>query len=47
MRFTGGILVIARKFDPDNFGLTIATVVLLNVGLIPLIMSTFGMIGIV
>jgi hypothetical protein len=47
VRFTGGILVITRESDPDNVGLTIATVVLLNVGLVPLIMSTLGIIGIV
>jgi hypothetical protein len=47
VRFTGGILVIERESDPENLGLTIATVVLLNVGLVPLIMSTLGILGIV
>ncbi|KAH8820643.1 hypothetical protein F5884DRAFT_56988 [Xylogone sp. PMI_703] len=47
VRYIGGILVIVKKSHPDNAGLTIATVVLLNVGLVPLIMSTLGMIGVV
>jgi hypothetical protein len=43
----GGIIVIALSSNPDNIGLTIGAIVLLNVGVIPLIVSTVGLIRLV
>ncbi|KAF5568822.1 hypothetical protein FPHYL_2629 [Fusarium phyllophilum] len=42
-RLAGGILTILRQSDPTSIGLIIATTVLLNVGLIPLMISMVGM----
>ncbi|RKK92331.1 hypothetical protein BFJ68_g15930 [Fusarium oxysporum] len=41
-RLAGGILTILRQSDPTSIGLIIATTVLLNVGLIPLMISMVG-----
>jgi hypothetical protein len=46
VRLTGGILTIIRESDPRNIGLIIATTVLLNIGLIPLLLSAVGFIRI-
>jgi hypothetical protein len=43
-RLAGGILTILRQSDPTSLGLIIATTVLLNVGLIPLMISMVGFI---
>ncbi|KAF5576384.1 hypothetical protein FPCIR_12643 [Fusarium pseudocircinatum] len=42
-RLAGGILTILRQSDPTSIRLIIATTVLLNVGLIPLMISMVGM----
>jgi hypothetical protein len=47
VRLAGGIIVIALSSNPDNIGLTIGAIVLLNVGVIPLIISTVGLIRLV
>jgi hypothetical protein len=47
VRLVGGIIVIALSSNPDNIGLTIGAIVLLNVGVIPLIVSTVGLIRLV
>ncbi|PKS08022.1 hypothetical protein jhhlp_006634 [Lomentospora prolificans] len=39
VRLVGGCLVLATEHDPQNLGLLITTIVLLNVGLIPLLFS--------
>ncbi|KAK8861835.1 hypothetical protein PGQ11_008070 [Apiospora arundinis] len=38
VRLTGGALVLASQNDPKNISLITATIVLLNIGLVPLIM---------
>ncbi|KAF4444207.1 hypothetical protein FACUT_788 [Fusarium acutatum] len=46
-RLAGGILTILRQSDPTSIGLIIATTVLLNVGLIPLMISMVGFIRLI
>ncbi|KAF4338222.1 hypothetical protein FBEOM_7887 [Fusarium beomiforme] len=46
-RLAGGILTIIRQSNPTSIGLIIATTVLLNVGLIPLIISMVGFIRLI
>ncbi|KAF5723456.1 hypothetical protein FMUND_1780 [Fusarium mundagurra] len=46
-RLAGGILTILRQSDPTSIGLIIATTVLLNVGLIPLMISLVGFIRLI
>ncbi|KAH7258935.1 uncharacterized protein BKA55DRAFT_638588 [Fusarium redolens] len=46
-RLAGGILTILRQSDPTSLGLIIATTVLLNVGLIPLMISMVGFIRLI
>ncbi|KLP05063.1 Uncharacterized protein LW94_14140 [Fusarium fujikuroi] len=46
-RFAGGILTILRQSNPTSIGLIIATTVLLNVGLIPLMISMVGFIRLI
>ncbi|KAI5459005.1 hypothetical protein BGZ63DRAFT_490882 [Mariannaea sp. PMI_226] len=47
LRFVGGILTIVHESSPGNVGLMIATIVLLNVGMIPLLISVFGIVGLI
>lgn len=44
VRFVGGILVILQASKPTDIGLIIASIILLNVGVIPLMVSTLGLI---
>ncbi|KAL6914827.1 hypothetical protein FSST1_012587 [Fusarium sambucinum] len=46
-RLAGGILTILRQSDPTSLGLIISTTVLLNVGLIPLMISMVGFIRLI
>ncbi|KAF9767727.1 hypothetical protein IL306_015068 [Fusarium sp. DS 682] len=46
-RLAGGILTIIRQSNPTSIGLIIATTVLLNVGLIPLMISMVGFIRLI
>ncbi|KND94044.1 hypothetical protein TOPH_00926 [Tolypocladium ophioglossoides CBS 100239] len=43
MRLAGGAIIIALEKDPDNLGLIIAAIILLNVGVIPLIVADLGL----
>lgn len=43
VRLTGGILTVIEEQHPGNKGLIIATIIFLNIGLIPLIMSLGGL----
>ena len=43
MRLAGGPIIIALEKDPNNIGLIIAALVLLNVGVIPLIVADLGL----
>ncbi|KAK7947740.1 uncharacterized protein PG986_008626 [Apiospora aurea] len=47
VRLTGGALALASLNDPKNIGLITATIVLLNIGLVPLIMPFHALIRIV
>ncbi|KAJ9136617.1 hypothetical protein NKR23_g9747 [Pleurostoma richardsiae] len=47
IRLVGSILIIVEEQNPDSLGLIIATIVLLNVGLIPLIMSFLDVVRLV
>ncbi|KAM0550270.1 hypothetical protein ACHAPJ_008940 [Fusarium lateritium] len=47
VRLAGGILAILRQSDPSSIGLIIATTVLLNVGVIPLMISMLGFIRLI
>lgn len=44
VRFVGAILIIVEEQNQGNRSLIIATIVLLNIGLIPLIMSLLGIV---
>lgn len=44
MRLVGGAITIALERDSANVGLLVAAMILLNVGVVPLIMSTLGML---
>jgi hypothetical protein len=44
VRLVGGIIVIVLSSKQENIGLIIAAIVLLNVGIIPLLISTVGLI---
>ncbi|KAH8887209.1 hypothetical protein GQ53DRAFT_827381 [Thozetella sp. PMI_491] len=44
IRIAGGVVVILLQSNPDSLGLIIAALVLLNVGVVPLIISTLGLI---
>lgn len=46
VRLAGGIISIIRSSNPNDIGLIIADFVLLNVGLIPLLVSLIGIIRI-
>ncbi|OBT47296.1 hypothetical protein VE00_02066 [Pseudogymnoascus sp. WSF 3629] len=46
-RLTGGTLVLASQHDPENTHLLTATIVLLNIGLVPLIMPFHALTRIV
>ncbi|KAH6898063.1 hypothetical protein B0T10DRAFT_543099 [Thelonectria olida] len=46
-RLSGGILTIILESDPRNIGLIIATTVLLNIGLVPLLLSAVGFIRLI
>lgn len=46
MRLVGGAIVIALESHPSNIGLIVAALVLLNVGVIPLIVSNQGLLRI-
>lgn len=43
MRLVGGILTIVYETQKDNTGVYIAALVMLNVGVIPLIISNLGL----
>lgn len=43
VRLAGGPIIIALEKNPDNLGLIIAAVILLNVGVIPLIVADLGL----
>lgn len=43
MRLVGGILTIVYETKKDNIGVYIAALVMLNVGVIPLIISNLGL----
>lgn len=47
VRLVGGIITIVLESNPSNVGLIIATTVLLNVGIIPLLLSLIGIVRIV
>jgi hypothetical protein len=47
VRLVGAILIIVEEKKPGNTGLIIATIVLLNVGLVPLIIAFLGVIRLV
>ncbi|KAH7140879.1 hypothetical protein EDB81DRAFT_799057 [Dactylonectria macrodidyma] len=47
LRLAGGIITIIRDSHPTNIGLIIAATVLLNVGIIPLLLSLIGITRIV
>ncbi|KAF4445791.1 hypothetical protein F53441_10540 [Fusarium austroafricanum] len=47
IRLAGGILAILRQSNPTSIGLIIATTVLLNVGVIPLMISMLGFIRLI
>ncbi|KAK7981233.1 hypothetical protein PG989_013690 [Apiospora arundinis] len=47
VRLVGGALVLASQNDPKNVGLITATIVLLNIGLVPLIMPFHALTRIV
>ncbi|POR37946.1 Uncharacterized protein TPAR_01857, partial [Tolypocladium paradoxum] len=47
MRLAGGPIIIALEKNPDNLGLIIAAIVLLNVGVIPLIVADLGLTRVV
>ena len=47
VRLVGGVIVIALSSNPNNIGLIISALVLLNVGVIPLIISAVGLIRLV
>ncbi|KAK6065778.1 hypothetical protein SCUP234_12398 [Seiridium cupressi] len=44
IRLVGGILVIVLGSQPTNYGLNVAAIVLLNIGLIPLIITTLFLV---
>ncbi len=44
VRLTGGPVVLALQSDKTRIGLVIAALILLNVGLIPLLVTTVGLI---
>lgn len=44
VRLAGGIIVILLGSQPNSYGLNIAAVVLLNVGLVPLIIATLFLV---
>lgn len=44
VRLIGGCLVVARQHDPENISLLVTTIVLLNVGVVPLVMSFHSLI---
>jgi len=44
VRLAGGPVVLALENDTTSLGLIIAALILLNVGLIPLLVTTFGII---
>ncbi|PNY24326.1 Uncharacterized protein TCAP_05734 [Tolypocladium capitatum] len=43
VRLAGGPIIIALEKNPDNLGLIIAAIILLNVGVIPLIVADLGL----
>lgn len=43
MRPAGGPVIIALENHPNNIGLYVAAIILLNVGVIPLIVATLGL----
>lgn len=47
VRLVGGIITIVLESNRSNIGLIIATTVLLNVGIIPLLLSLIGIVRIV
>lgn len=47
VRLAGGLIVVLLNKDPTNIGLATATIVLLNVGAIPLIIAAAGFLRIV
>jgi hypothetical protein len=46
VRLAGGIVVILLETNPSSTGLIIATYILLGVGVIPLIISSLGLVRI-
>jgi hypothetical protein len=44
VRLAGGIVVILLENNPSSTGLVIATYVLLGVGVVPLIISSLGLV---
>lgn len=47
VRLLGGIIVIVLASEPTNYGLNVTAIVLLNVGLIPLIVTTLSLVRLV
>lgn len=44
VRLVGGILVILLANQPDNVGLLAGALVCLNIGVVPLLLATLGMV---
>ncbi|KAH8666962.1 hypothetical protein BX600DRAFT_462958 [Xylariales sp. PMI_506] len=47
MRLAGGAVVIAQNYDQTNLGLIISAIVLLNVGVVPLLISMVGLVRLI